>query len=153
MTGSAWTSFTKTTRVNQRFATAFKVAYDSLEAVSTAGKTTEGSSQPGPGIGGQTAASAGSKPSPPANSGDNEDKRPELSREIQLASFRSDCEEHCRRELEARLVALVVDGDHLDMQKSVTEARLYQNLTESVPLMGFYDVKSARCAISSKERA
>ena len=37
-----------------------------------------------------------------------------------------------------------MEGDHLDMQKSVTETRLYQNLTESVPLMGFYDVKNAR---------
>ena len=144
--------FHQTTRVNQRFATAFKVAYDSLEAASTAGKTTEESSQPGPGIGGQTAASAGSKPSPPANSGDNEDKRPELSREMQLASFRSDCEEHCRRELSARLVALVVEGDHLDMRKSVAETRLSQNLTESALLMGFYDVKNARlCSIFEGE--
>ena len=32
----------------------------------------------------------------------------------------------------------------MDIQKSVTSTRLYQNLTASVPLMGFYDVKNAR---------
>ena len=135
--------FHQTTRVSQRFATAFKVAYDSLLAASAQAKTTEAGTQPSSVTDGQAAASAGAETSPPSSSGGNFEKRPEL-REMRVSSFRTECEEHCRRELEARLVLLVMEGDHMEIQKSVTTTRLYQNLTEDVPLMGFYDVKNAR---------
>ena len=69
-----------------------------------------------------------------------------------MSCFRADCEQHCRRELEARLVALVTEGDHADIKKSVTATRLYVNLTDEVPFMGFYDVKNARlCSIFEGE--
>ena len=67
-----------------------------------------------------------------------------------MSSFRTECEEHCRRELEARLVLLVMEGDHMEIQKSVTTTRLYHNLTEYVPFMGLYDVKMRGCVTSSR---
>ena len=67
-----------------------------------------------------------------------------LPKEVRLSSFRSECEAHCRRELEARMISLVATGDHVEIRQSVTTTRLYQNLTESVPFMAFYDVKNAR---------
>ena len=67
---------------------------------------------------------------------------------MQVTSSRAQCEEYCRRELEVRLVVLVSEGDHAEIRNSVTNTRLYQNLTDEVPFMGFYDVKNARlCTI------
>ena len=48
--------FQQTTRVTQRFATAFRVACDSLQAASAQSKTTEEGNQPSSGTGGQAAA-------------------------------------------------------------------------------------------------
>ena len=58
--------------------------------------------------------------------------------------FRKVCEQACQVELDARAVPLLAEGSQADIQANVTTARLYQNLTDSVPLMGFYDVKNAR---------
>ena len=74
------------------------------------------------------------------------------SKETDLAAFRTQCEKHCARELEARLVSLVAEGSHIEIKASVTSTRLYQNLTDSVPCMGFYDVKNAKlCSIFEGE--
>ena len=143
--------FHQTSRVTQRFTNAFKIAYDSLAAATAREQTAEEGGQPASATGGQTAASAGKEPSSPSK-GDNLDKRPEL-RDIRLTAFRIECEHHCRRELEARLVSLVMEGDHVDIQKSVAATRLYQILTASVPLMGFYDVKNARLCHTSGSAA
>ena len=64
----------------------------------------------------------------------------------ELSAFREQhwCEQHCLRELEARMVLLVAEGTHAEIKASVTTTRLYQHLTESVPCMGFYDVKNAK---------
>ena len=60
-----------------------------------------------------------------------------------MSAFRKQCEQHCLRELEARLVLLVA-GKHAELKADVTNTRPYKNLTESVSCMGFYDVKNAR---------
>ena len=39
---------------------------------------------------------------------------------------------------------LAADGTHTEILNSVTNTRLYINLTESVPLIAFYDVKNAK---------
>ena len=100
--------FHQTSRVTQRFTTAFKIAYDSLAAATAREQTAEEGGQPASATAGQTAASAGKEPSSPSK-GDNLDKRPEL-RDIRLTAFRIECEHHCRRELEARWVSLVMEG-------------------------------------------
>ena len=41
-------------------------------------------------------------------------------------------------------MCLVADGTHQEIKANVTSSRLYQNLTASVPCMGFYDVKNAK---------
>ena len=62
----------------------------------------------------------------------------------QVAAFRLLCEAHCRREIEARVVCLVSQGTHVELQKTVTSTRLYENLTAAAPCMAVYDVKNAK---------
>ena len=70
----------------------------------------------------------------------------------EMRSFRAQCEAQCRQELEARLVTLVAEGAHAEINLSVTKTRLYQNLTENAACMGFYDVKNAKlCTIFQGE--
>ena len=61
-----------------------------------------------------------------------------------MSVFRNQCEQHCTRELDARMVTLLAEGSHAEIKASVTTTRLYNNLTEDVPCMAFYGVKSAR---------
>ena len=69
-----------------------------------------------------------------------------------MSCFRKECEEHCKREIEARMIFLVTEGDHLELKSSITKTRLYSNLTEEVPFMAFYDVKNARlCSVFEGE--
>ena len=69
------------------------------------------------------------------------------SREADVANFRAQCEVHCKQELEARVVALVREGNSIEIAASVTKTRLFANLTSQVPMMCFYDVKNAKlCA-------
>ena len=65
-------------------------------------------------------------------------------KEMELAGFRAQCEIHCRKELDARVVSLVAEGTGVEIQATVTSTRLYKNLTEEVPFMGFYDCKNAK---------
>ena len=112
--------FHQTTRVDQRFTTAFLVAYDSLVGTPAGAKAAEGAEQQ-PSASSGTAASAG--PAFLAKSESELEKTPEL-REMQVSAFRAECEQHCRQELEARLVALVIEGDHAEIKKHVTNTRL-----------------------------
>ena len=61
-----------------------------------------------------------------------------------MAQFRQECEKVCRREFDARVVILVADGTHTEIKANMTSTRLYQNLTDAAPCMGFYDVKKAK---------
>ena len=48
-------------------------------------------------------------------------------------------------EIDARLVCLTADGSHPELtREKVSSTRLYQNLTDDVKFMGFYDVKNAK---------
>ena len=55
-----------------------------------------------------------------------------------------DCEKCARRELDARVVVVLAEGTHAEIKANVASTRLYQNLTEAAPCMGFYDVKNAK---------
>ena len=66
------------------------------------------------------------------------------SKVTNMSVFRNQCEQRCARELEARMVTLLAEGSHAEIKASVTTTRLYNILTEDVPLMAFYDVKNAK---------
>ena len=61
-----------------------------------------------------------------------------------MTAFKARCEKHCRQELEARMVSMLGEGDHVEINASITTTRLYQNLSASAPCMAFYDVKNAK---------
>ena len=65
-------------------------------------------------------------------------------RQTRLAEFRTEAEAAVTAEIAARMVILTQDGTHQEMTARLSSTRLYQNLTESVKLMAFYDVKNAR---------
>ena len=67
------------------------------------------------------------------------DKSEEDSKGADLKTFRTQCEKACLFELEGRLVPLVAQGSHVEINANVTSTRLYRNMTEHVPLMAFYD--------------
>ena len=131
----------------QRFATPFGVAYDSL-----VGKTAEtgASGEDGKDAAAETEAKAASAE---ANTEAVSAKKKEVKL-LDLASFRAQCEAHCKQELEARVVALVREGTGVEIAASVTKTRLYKNLTDQVTLMGFYDCKNAKlCTVFEGEGA
>ena len=137
--------FHEATRVKQKFSTPFQVAYDSL-----CGKP-EGApeEQPAPAEG---TPSAGSAPEAKTEGGTEKKKVDRETKDLDIHQFRDSCEKHCCQELEARLVAMVAEGDHVEIKNSLTSTRLYQNLTAEVPLMAFYDVKNAKlCTIFEGE--
>jgi hypothetical protein len=129
--------FHKATRVNQRFTAGFTIAYDTLIGPSSAA-----SAGAADGEGGEKDDSASSKGA--ASAFPPEGIPEKTSRETDLAVFRTSCEKHCTKELDARLVALVAQGDHVEINADITSTRLYQNMTASVPCMAFYDVKNAK---------
>ena len=131
--------FHKSTRVSQRFFQAFKIAYDSIACKPQAesADALKGEEESGA----QSLGSDAGQDPVPLGSKDQE-KQP--NKELEIAAFRKACEDHCRRELESRLVTLTATGDATEINASVTSTRLYVNLTASAPVMGFYDVKNAR---------
>jgi hypothetical protein len=133
--------FNKTNRVNQRFFMPFQVSYDSL-----LGLTNAASADAAAGPGGYIDESAGSKAAESADS--TQDRQAEKnrhdSRETQKSVFRRQCEQHCVRELEARMVLVVAEGSHAEIETRVTNTNLYHNLTEDASCMAFYDVKNAK---------
>ena len=50
-------------------------------------------------------------------------------------------------EIDARMVVLTQDGTHQEMSAQLSSTHLYQNLTESVKFMAFYDVKNAKLLV------
>jgi hypothetical protein len=119
--------FNKTNRVNQRFFMPFQISYDSL-----LGLTNAASADAAAGPGGYIDESAGSKAAESADS--TQDRQAEKnrhdSRETHVSVFRRQCEQHCVRELEARMVLMVAEGSHDEIKTSVTNTQLYHNLTE-----------------------
>ncbi len=95
---------------------------------------------------GYSAESAGSKAAESAGSQQegHAEKNTHDSKVTNLSVLRNQCEQHCARELEARMVTLLADGSHAAIRASVTTTRLYNLLTEDVPCMAFYDVKNAK---------
>jgi hypothetical protein len=136
--------FHNATRVNQRFTTSFLIAYDSLnQRFTTSFLISAATADAAAGPGDDSAAAKAAESASQKQESQAEMKKQD-SRETDLSAFRRQCEMHCLRELEARLVLLVAEGTHAEIKASVTTTRLYQNLTENVPCMGFYDVKNAK---------
>jgi hypothetical protein len=134
--------FNKLARVNQRFTKTFMIAYDSI-----VGPPSVTSACAADGQGGHIDDFAASIAAESAGSQRQESqagKTPRDSKENDLSAFRFQCEKHCLRELEARLVPIVAEGSHVEIIASVTNTLLYQNLTDAVPWMAFYDVKNAK---------
>ena len=69
---------------------------------------------------------------------------PKQKKELDIVAFKTNAENHCRQELEARMVTLTAIGDAAELYAKVTNTRLVVNLTSSASVMGFYDVKNAR---------
>ena len=137
-------NFHKGSRVSQRFFNCFVIAHDSLagnsQAVSAdAADSQDPSETPIPG------SADGEAPDPASSQeqGKQPRKQPEM-KELEVGAFQKECDAHCRRELEARMVALCANGTHVEINASVTSTRLYSNLTSAASVMGFYDVKNAR---------
>ena len=124
-----------------RFTTPFRIAYDSLIGLRCPVSVDEDA-----GPGGYSADSAGSNAAASAGSPQeaHAEKNTHDSKVTNLSVFRTECEHHCARELEARMVSLLAAGSHTELNASLTSTRLYKNLTEDVSLMAFYDVKNAR---------
>ena len=134
--------FNKLPRVYQRFSKTFMIAYDSILVLPSVASACAAVGQ-----GGHIDDCAASIAAESAGSQRQEsqaEKKPRDSKETDLAAFRFQCEKHCLRELEARLVPIVAEGSHVEIIASVTNTLLYQNLTDAVPWMAFYDVKNAK---------
>ena len=65
-------------------------------------------------------------------------------RQTRLAEFRTEAEAAVTAEIDARMVILAQDGTRQEVTARLSSTRLYQNLTESVKFMAFYDVKNAK---------
>ncbi len=131
--------------MSARFTTPFRIAYDSLVGLQCAASADEDA-----GPGGYIDESAGSIAAESADSKQpgQAEKSKHDSRETHVSVFRRQCEQHCVRELEARMVTLLAEGSHAEIKASVTTTRLYHNLTEDVSLMAFYDVTNGKlCSI------
>ena len=61
-----------------------------------------------------------------------------------MPAFTQECEAQCRRELDSRIVTLLMSGSHVEINADVTSTRLYQNMTAATRSMGFYEVKNAK---------
>ena len=134
--------FQQSSRVLQRFTQGFRRAYDIM-----VGAVQEAPQTPVP-----EESAALVHPDASAEADQGEAEKIAEARDVQVSAFRAECEVHCRREIDARLVALVSHGDHAELRKDVVRTRLYQNLGEDVPLMAFYDVKNAKmCAVYQGE--
>ena len=135
--------FHKNARVELRFMNEFAIAVDSCVSTTPA-------SLPGTDAGDQAASAGGTMASPSADlSSSKTAGQSEANGMPQVAAFRMLCEAHCRREIEARVVCLVSQGTHVELQKTVTSSRLYENLTAAAPCMAVYDVKMPSYAGSS----
>ena len=123
-----WAKFHETDRVKKRFLEDFTAAYNALtfkldvvpEAVAAVAASVAGEEKP---------------PEPEPQKGKKSER---------LAEFRTAAEASVAAEIDARMVVLTQDGTHQELTARLSTTRLYQNLTESVRFMAFYDVKNAR---------
>jgi len=128
-------------RVQKRFGDQFKIAYDTL-----IGKKSEPDGEA------QAAALAalnqegGGAPKSAGQQQDGQESKIETEpqKKVAVSNYRTHCETYCQGELDARVITVLAEGTHVEIGASVTKTRLYQNLTDSVPLMAFYDVKNAK---------
>ena len=124
-----WAKFHETSRVKRRFLEEFTTAYNTLTFKD-----------------GVTASVAAVTASVAA--GENPESEPQKvkkgDRQARLVEFRKEAEVAATAEIGARMVMLTQDGTHQEVTARLSSTRLYQNLTESVKFMAFYDVKNAR---------
>ena len=126
--------FHKNQRVPKRFFEPFQIAYDSLVAVhKPVEEKTADATEP---------AADGAKGV--AKDASAQDKKSHEVTPSDVTSFRKKCEEACEAQLEGRMVIVIAEGTDVEIHKSITQTRMYQNLTDHATLMGFYDVKNAR---------
>ncbi len=125
------------------------IAYDSLVGLQQA-ESADAVVGPG-GFSDESAGSNMAESADKTHESQAEEKRHD-SREATMSSFRRQCEQHCARELEARMVLIVAEGTNTDVKTAVTNTHLYHNLTMDASVMAFYDVKNARlCSIYEGE--
>ena len=118
-------------RVKKRFLEDFTLAYNALVYKPDA------AAAPGDAA---VAASAAVAPPPEPEA----QKLSKGDKETRRTDFQKDSEAAVRAELEARMVVLSQDGSHQEVTARMASTRLYENLTDKVKFMGFYDVKNAR---------
>ena len=123
-----WGQFHETERVKKRFLEDFVTSYNSMTF-----KQDEVTASVAP----EEAAKEGKPESEPQKAKQGE-------RITRMAEFRTESEAAVAAEIDARMVSLTQDGTHQEVTARLSSTRLYQNLTESVKLMAFYDVKNAR---------
>ena len=125
-----WTKFHESDRVKKRFLEDFTTAYNALTF----------KPDPAPESVAAVAASVAGEEKPPEP---DSQKGKKGDRQARLAEFRTEAEQSVRAEMDARMVILTQDT-HTEMTAQLSSTRLYQNLTESVKFMAFYDVKNAK---------
>ena len=105
----------KAIRANQRFTTSFLIAYDSLIGLPAAASAYAAA---GPGGHGDAAESVAES---------HAENTTQSNIDTDLSTLRRQCEQHCFRELEARIVLLVAGGTHAENNLNVTNTRIYKN--------------------------
>lgn len=125
-----WAKFHETDRVKRRFVDEFTTAYDALTFKDVAVTASVA----------EVAASVAGVEKPESEP----QKVKKGDRQARLLEFRAEAEVAVTAEIDARMVMLTQDGTHAEVAARLSSTRLYQNLTESVKLMAFYDVKNAR---------
>ena len=129
----SFAKFQESDRVKRRFFDEFVTAYDAVTIKHVA-----------------VVASAAQVAESAAKQEEEEKPEPEplkakkVDRQARLAEFRREAETRVSTEIDARMVVLTQDGSHQEMSAQLSSTRLYQNLTESVRFMAFYDVKNAK---------
>ena len=129
--------FNKSTRVAKRFFEKFHIAHDSLVGAP------QGKSEEKHADSDTVAATADGVPGVGQEAASEDKKKADVS-PSDVTTFRGQCEQACAKELEGRVVMITATGTATEINATVTQTRLYQNLTDSAPVMGFYDVKNAR---------
>ena len=130
--------FYKGLRISKRFCEPFHVAYDSLVGCPKGGSDEKKADTEKTG-----AATADGAKAIAQEVAAEEKKKLEVS-PSDVTTFRAQCENACKQEIDARVVLIVAEGTAVEINASLTQTRLYQNLSESSTVMGFYDIKNAR---------
>ena len=118
----------------QRFFEPFQIAYDSLVG-SPKGRSEENKAD------NATAAATADGATGIGEEVSFEDKKMTEITQLHMLTFRKQCEQSCQKEFDGRVVMLVAKGSAPEILTTVTNSRMYQNLTEAATVMGVYDVK------------